>query len=202
MLDYFKATYGLRDQDILVFPYGSRVYGTHSEASDHDFIVVVPANRRASTGTEFRHDKVNVHIYNRMHFQDQLQNHKIHALEAYFLGPCDFSFNLDLGILRESLAAKASHSFVKAKKKMLVEKDFYLGWKSLFHSLRILMFGTQIALKGKIVDYSAANAHWFEILTAGQYNWDYFEEKYKPLFNDLASEFRRVAPKGSRRSRS
>jgi hypothetical protein len=35
-------------------------------------------------------------------------------------------------------AAKASNSFVKAKKKIEVERDYYVGWKSLFHSLRIL----------------------------------------------------------------
>lgn len=192
------ATYGLRDQDVLIFPYGSRVYGTASAQSDHDFLAIIPANRRTDTGTEFRWNDVNVHMFNKIHFQNQLQEHKIHALEAYFhpcgLGPANFKFALDLGVLRAELSQKASHSFVKAKKKIAKEKEYYLGWKSLFHSLRILDFGTQIATKSRIVDYSAANKYWEEIITAQQYNWDYFEEKYKPIFNKMASAFRLVAP--------
>lgn len=197
-IEYFKATYGLRDQDVLLIPYGSRVYGTHKDDSDYDYIAVVPENRRADTGTEFCRNKVNVHIYNRRDFQDQLHRHKIHALEAYFLPdrPCaGFEFRLDLGTLRSSLSEKASHSFVKAKKKIAVERDFYAGWKSLFHSLRILTFGVQIATAGRIIDYSAANAHWFAIREAQQYNWDYFQGKYQPVYNALATEFRKVAPK-------
>lgn len=198
-LEYFKARYGLRDSDVIFFPYGSRVYGTDSEKSDYDYQAVVPANRRADTGEEFVHGNVNVHIYNRHDWQDQLRRHKIHVLEAYYLpdGICrrEFPFTLDLAQLRHSLSEKASHSFVKAKKKIEKEKDFYIGWKSLFHSLRILNFGIQIASKGKIEDYSAANHFWFDILNAGQYDWSYFKEKYQSVYNELATEFRKAAPK-------
>lgn len=198
-LEYFKATYGLRDQDVIFFPYGSRVYGTHSEKSDYDYMAVVPANRRADTGEEFRHGDVNIHIYNRRDWQDQLNRHKIHTLEAYFLPdsacPKEFRLALDLAILRHELSAKSSHSFVKAKKKIEVEKDFYIGWKSLFHSLRILIFGIQIAKQGKIEDYAAANHHWFEILHNPRYEWAYYKEKYQPIYNELATEFRKAAPK-------
>ena len=41
-LDYFKATYGLRDQDVLLVPFGSRVYGTHDADSDFDYLAIVP----------------------------------------------------------------------------------------------------------------------------------------------------------------
>lgn len=94
-----------------------------------------------------------------------------------------------------SPALKASHSFVKAKKKIEKEKDYYIGWKSLFHSLRILTFGTQIAQMGKIENYGAANHIWFDILKDPHYEWAYYEDKYKPIYNDLATTFRKVAPK-------
>lgn len=198
-IEHFKFTYGLRDEDLFLFPYGSRVYGTHSVNSDYDYIAVVPPNRKADTGEEYRNGNLNIHMYNRLHWQDQLDQHKIHALEAYFLpdGVCfkNFKFKLDLVKLRNELSQKASHSFVKAKKKIEVEKDFYIGWKSLFHSLRILNFGIQIASKGKIEDYSAANHYWKEILEAQQYNWDYFKQKYQPEHNKLSTEFRKLAPK-------
>ena len=93
------------------------------------------------------------------------------------------------------MSQKANHSFVKAKKKIEVEKDYYVGWKSLFHSLRILVFGIQIAKEGCISDYSAANDYWHEIREANQYDWSYFKSKYQPEHNRLATEFRKLAPK-------
>ena len=84
-LEYFRATYGLREQDVLFVPYGSKVYGTAGKDSDDDYLAIVPANRRANTGEEYRRENVNIHIFNRRDFQDQLGRHKIHALEAYFL---------------------------------------------------------------------------------------------------------------------
>ncbi len=193
----FLTTYRLKRQDVLFVPYGSRVYGTASKDSDEDYIVIVPNSHK--TGEEYWKDNVNVHIFNKRDFQEQLNNHKIHALEAYFLPYSgvdkQFSFALDLSKLRSEISAKASNSFVKAKKKLEVEKDYYLGWKSLFHSLRILVFGKQIASEGKFSNYSAANRYWLEIRDAQQYNWQYFKDMYQPVYNNLATEFRKVAPK-------
>lgn len=198
-LEYFLATYGLRESEVLFVPYGSRVYGTHKENSDYDYLAIIPENRRADTGTEFWHNNVNVHIYNRRDFQNQLDRHKIHCLEAYFLPgsdvPSQFKFELNLVKLRHVLAHKSSHSFVKAKKKIDVEHDYYIGWKSLFHSLRILDFGIQIAEQGSIVDYSSMNDVWVEIINNPEYTWDFYKEKYQPVYNDLASKFRKLAPK-------
>lgn len=198
-IEYFRATYGLRECDVVLIPYGSRVYGTHSEKSDYDYIGLVPANRMVDTGTEYHWNNLNVHIYNRYDFQKQLERHKIHALEAYSMPDgyvaANFKFQLDLPVLRKEISEKASHSFVKAKKKIDKESDFYVGWKSLFHSLRILNFGIQFASKGKIYDYSEANNYWYEIRDAQQYNWEYFKDKYQSVYNELASEFRKLAPK-------
>lgn len=196
-IDNFKKSYGFQDHDFLLIPYGSRVYGTHSDKSDYDFMAIV--SRCASTGTEFRHDNVNIHIYTMDDWREQLKAHKIHTLEGYFHPDKQvrkrYDFKLDLSALRNELSAKSSHSFVKAKKKIDKEKDYYVGWKSLFHSLRILNFGTQLAKFGEIKDFGAANHHWFDILGSQQYGWDYFKEKYQPIYNDLATEFRKVAPK-------
>lgn len=158
-IEVFKATYGLRDQDVLLIPYGSRVYGTATDQSDEDYMAIVLQDRDC-TGEEYRHNSLNVHLYNRVDFQRQLGIHKIHALEAWSMpdSPCPkhFKWKLNLNLLRDAISEKASHSFVKAKKKIEVEKDFYVGQKSLFHSLRILIFGTQVATQGKIVDYSTS----------------------------------------------
>lgn len=197
--EYFKTTFGLRNEDVLLVPYGSRVYGTYSDKSDHDFLVIVPENSKIDTGTELKKNNNSFHVFNSRDFAKQLEIHKIHALEGYFhpdgLLKQHFQFKLDKIALRHELSEKANHSFVKAKKKIEVEKDFYIGWKSLFHSLRILCFGIQIANEGTIYDFSAANHYWVEIRDAQQYNWDFFKEKYQPEYNKLASYFRKLAPK-------
>lgn len=197
-IEVFKATYGFRDQDILMVPYGSQVYGTARPDSDEDYMGIVLLDRDC-TGQEYCHNRLNVHLYGHRDFQRQLLIHKIHALEAWFLpdSPCQgrFTFKLNLHNLRESISEKASHSWVKAKKKFEIERDYLIGQKSLFHSLRILMFGTQVGQEGRIVDYSVANQHWRDIIECGQYQWEYYENKYKPIYNSLATEFRKVAPK-------
>lgn len=197
ILKPFKKKYNL-DDTTLIFPYGSRVYGTDSWQSDYDFMAVVGGRPDLKTGEEYSHGQLNVTIYQHDDWQSQLKEHKIHTLEAYFLpdGICRgrFYFELNLQKLRASISEKASHSFVKAKKKIDVEKDFPKGKKSLFHSLRILVFGKQIADHGKIVDYSAANQYWSEI-NAGSEEWSWYKEKYQPVYNHLATEFRKVAEK-------
>ncbi len=192
MLNHFENQYGL-NKYILV-PYGSRVYGTHTDKSDYDYICIA---KGLNTGEEYRNGNLNIHLFDPIDFQNQLHDHKIHTLEAYYHPDnlCSkFDFKLDLVKLRHELSQKASHSFVKAKKKIEVEKDYYIGWKSLFHSLRILTFGKTLATTGKII-FNEANEYWFEILNAQQYNWNYFKTKYQPIYNTLSTEFKKVAPK-------
>lgn len=196
-LTVFKNKYDI-PMDI-VFPYGSRVYGTYDEKSDHDFIVIVPDGHTVVNGTELRDGDYNIHVYHKKDWQDQLNLHKINTLECHYLCPSlsekHFDFKLDKTLLRNELSQKSNHSFVKAKKKIEVEKDYYVGWKSLFHSLRILTFGIQIASEGNIYNYASANGYWRDIKSANQYNWAYFKEKYQPEYNKLATEFRKLAPK-------
>lgn len=196
-LTAFKNKYDI-PMDI-VFPYGSRVYGTYDEKSDHDFIVIVPDGHTVVNGTELRDGDYNIHVYHKKDWQDQLNLHKINTLECHYLCPFlsekHFDFKLDKTLLRNELSQKSNHSFVKAKKKIEVEKDYYVGWKSLFHSLRILTFGIQIASEGNIYNYASANGYWRDIKSANQYNWAYFKEKYQPEYNKLATEFRKLAPK-------
>lgn len=195
-LDYFLATYGLREIDVIFVPYGSRVYGTEKSWSDHDFIAIVPENRRVDTGTEYRRGDTDIHIYNRWDFRKQLEKHRIHCLEAYFHPdgevPKHFQLALDLNVLHDSISQKSLHSFVRAKQKMRKEGNIDLGRKSLFHSLRILDFGIQVAKEGRIVDYSSMNEVWVDMESSPLYNWDCFKERYNDRFKELKSKFREV----------
>ena len=85
---------------------------------------------------------------------------------------------------------------MKAKKKLIVEKDYdpYIGKKSLFHSLRIILFGIQIAQYGKIINYEEANIY-YDIVKSEIIEWEYFKKKYQPIYNNLKTEFRKLAEK-------
>lgn len=190
------------DNTLNIYRYGSRVYGTASDNSDHDFIVVQYGNEGSKQ--EIKTEIFNMTVYDEVAFQKDIDDHEISALECLFL-PRElialenrrFSFELNIEKLRHSISSKSSNSWVKAKKKFVVEQDFnpYIAKKSLFHSLRILMFGTQLAEHGKIIDYSEANYFWEEIKDIETNDWEFYKEKYQPVYNSLRTKFKLLAPK-------
>ncbi len=221
-LDYLKKTYNnhllfrilnssvkelsqftaIEERDIVaVFGYGSRVYGCVSETSDYDYILV----RRGGNRVEYNNDgrKLSVNVIPEEDFIHDLEEHEISALECLWLPKNKilkahtFPFTHNPQKLRHSISEKASHSFVKAKKKLTVDKDYneYVGKKSLFHSLRIIDFGIQIGTHGKIVNYSSANKLWEEIVNSPTQQWPYYQNKYKPIYNRMMSDFRILCPK-------
>jgi hypothetical protein len=187
---------GLKKPSQDIFCYGSWVYGTFNENSDRDFIVITD-----EVSGQYSDNLLNVSFFTKEEFQEKIWMHEPSALETYFLPKemilkktNNYVFMLDKSKLRIQFSSKSSNSFVKAKKKLIVQKDYnpYVGKKSLFHSLRILLFGIQIAKFGKIVDYSEANKLLIPIMRAN--DWGELFEKYKSLYNNLSSDFRKVAP--------
>lgn len=190
--------------------YGSRVYGTTTEKSDYDYVVV--SKERFVSSPEASKENANISIVSINEFDTSLQEHQIRELECLWLSPKDILFDrldlltrtksidtyfgVDLKKLRHSISEKASHSFVKAKKKFIVpaDKNIYAGKKSLFHSLRILNFGAQIAKDGRISDYGAANNYFTQIMNDPSEDWEHYRQIYKPIYNSLATEFRKLAP--------
>lgn len=130
--------------------------------------------------------------------------HHIGALECHF-APIEFrffendkfDFHLDKVTLRHSISQTCSNSFVKAKKKFDVENEPYIAKKSLFHSIRILLFGIQIAKHGKIINFKTPQivSLYNDIMSSPHNNWEPYKEKYKPIFNYNMSAFRMECPK-------
>lgn len=202
--EYVLSQLSLKDEDIYsIYQYGSRVYGTYSENSDWDFIII--ANQKEDKlDTVSNQDKtINATIYSINGFTKALNEHEISILECYFLNyryklKDDFKidFKIDLTQLRKSISTITSNSWVKAKKKLLIEEDFNVltSKKSLFHSLRILYYGIQLATDGSIYDFQKANYLWYDILNT-ESNWNVLKNKYQELRNKLDSEFKKYAPK-------
>jgi hypothetical protein len=180
-----------------IFGFGSRVYQTASYDSDWDWIVV--ANTSISN-QEIRSGDFNIHVMTPDGFMNCLKDHKTSQVEA-FMAPDEFRLLEDIDIswvpsipsLRHSFSHTSSNSWVKAKKKMM-QGDYYLGTKSLFHSLRIPMFGTQIAKSNHIYDFIEAN--WiYEEISSKKWKWNDLDTEFRDLRNKINSEFRIVTQK-------
>ena len=190
---------------LAVYPYGSRVYGTHGHSSDHDYIVVYDFDYNDVVNKDSQqydsYDKsISVHTYHEQTWNRHLDDQKIFAVECHSLMPMEmFSFQCRHDLLRKEISSKASNSWVKCKKKLTVETgEEHIGIKSLFHSFRIPMFGIQVAQQGRIVDFTVANDLWFNEFEPMLHNiptWDIIKEEYQPRHNALMSEFRKYAEK-------
>lgn len=175
-----------------VYSYGSWTYGTQNEKSDLDFIVV---GDNVSTESQI-HSWGDLHLFSTSDFIQKIKEHEISALECLFLPEklkqeyFKIEFTLNLEVLRHSISQKSSNSWVKAKKKLEVEKELYIAQKSLFHSLRILTFGIELAQTGKITNYNQSQL-WKMVLDCPPEKWS----SLKPLYNSLKSKFKEVCPK-------
>lgn len=188
-----------------LYPYGSRVYGVADDQSDTDLIIITDDGGLPEV--QYSLPGIDVTTWTAAEFQRLLDEHDPSALECYFLptgsASCsrEFGFELDIEKLRRSFSAKSSNSWVKAKKKIEVHSEWRIGLKSLFHSLRLLDFGTQIATQGRIADYSSANKWWQDIGHQwedlsfwGDPRWEHFKTRWQPIYNRMRSEFRIAAP--------
>jgi hypothetical protein len=179
-----------------VYRAGSRVYGTATEASDEDFVVVL-ARRDARQDLVFR-DSVNIVLHGVDSFQKALADQSVFALECFFLpkehrlkAPQQpFAYKLDRNKLAESASSRSASDFKKAARTFAEEP--LPAKKKLFHALRVPMFALQIARSGKITDYGEATPLWREIQADESEDWDAFAGRvYGPLRERLVAELGR-----------
>lgn len=183
-----------------IYRYGSYVYGTYiNGVSDIDYIIIVPNSMSGLNDQQFECEKIQCTVYTEATWQQMLDNCEVDAMECYFLPERFIVKETEVFIaditrekIRSSFSHVASNSFVKCKKKLEVEKDFspVIGKKSLWHSLRIVDFGIQILEHDSIINYSSMNHLYDEIVRNDINDWQYFKEKYKPIYNALKTKFR------------
>ena len=180
-----------------VYLYGSRIYGTAREGSDYDVIMIAGhllahEEKRATVNGVL----LNIHIITPDKFLADLKMHNIMNLECLFAP--------DWARLQEKVVLPTEINIKKLIKnnlaqsyaswqggKMKIEKyDFHRGLKSIFHSLRMLLFAIQIAKHGKITDFSEANYLYSEIIDSDEIEWGYFREKYLPFKVGLENELK------------
>ena len=197
-LETIIKTSGLHPSRVFnVYLFGSRIYGTADQNSDWDVIMV--ANNSVES-TEIRRGLFNIHVYTPAKFQADLDWHRINNLECMFAPEwaklketIKFSFKLNITKLRHSISHVSSNSWVKSKKKIMVANDYKSGIKSLFHSIRVVMFGIQIASTGKIYNFECANDHWKKITSRYNWKWEELDNEFRQIHNNVLTEFRLVA---------
>lgn len=190
----YETRNSISEPILMTYPYGSRVYGSNREDSDHDFIIVVESDDEISYNVNY--STTDFTVYSKTLFIKKIKEHHIDVLECIFQkknDPFVKYFKLNKEKLRRSISGVSSNSFVKCKKK-LAQGDYLIGKKSLFHSLRILGFGTQIALSGRIIDYSAYNHYLDKIMEMNTNDWQAYKNVFQPVYNKRKSAFRILAP--------
>lgn len=177
------------------YVFGSRVYGTASETSDWDIILIANAS---SSEVELKSEKFNIHIIVPDVFKKLVEDNHVKAIECLFAPdwaklqefPCEFE--LKIKSLRHNYSHTISNSWVKCMKKMQ-QGDYYIGTKSIFHALRIADFGIQFVSKGSI-DFTSSNHIW-EDIQSKTWTWEELKEKYQPIRNSLLTQFKKITEK-------
>lgn len=180
-----------------VYIFGSRVYSTFNDKSDWDIIMV--ANNSVNS-TEQRKGLFNIHIYTPTKFQEDLDWHRINNLECIYAPDWavlkedrKFTFRFDIKKLRHAISHISSNSWVKANKKIQFD-EYYTGVKSLYHSLRIPIFATQIVKDGRITDFTSANWIWDKIKSK-EWTWEELDSEFREPRNKILTEFKKVTYK-------
>jgi predicted nucleotidyltransferase len=172
-----------------IYLYGSRVYGTNKEDSDYDILMLASTMNQK----EIKDFTYNIHIKTPDVFYDMLLQYKMVALECLFAPSFakikesnDYlaKFNLNKINMKKSVLSQSHDSWMKAKFK-INEEDILRGAKSLFHSLRMLLFGIQIAEYGSIVDFSEANKYFEDVENYQSLEWDKYKKQFLPLKCEL-----------------
>ncbi len=195
----------IQDENVLNFYlFGSHVYRTNHENSDIDVILVAQEY--------FDAKDVNIHVYTETQFQSLLNKGEIQMLECFF-APKEFVlkesviFNILFDRtfsehLRISISTICSNSWVKGKKKLVIQGDYdlNLALKSVFHSLRILDYGIQISENQSIINFESSNwilAELKQLSERYQYDalWNQIEVKFRKVFNQRSSKFKNLNPK-------
>jgi len=166
-----------------IYAYGSRVYGTNRPDSDTDILITACT---MDTHKEFNNGKYNVHIITPDIFEDRLRRHEMQQLECIFAPSpsiiqekVDYrsGFEINRNRLKKRALSQSTHSWYQAKMKIR-DGDIERGAKSLFHSLRILVFAEQILDEGCIFDFSEANKWYEDIMEDDSYEWVDYKAKW------------------------
>jgi predicted nucleotidyltransferase len=187
-------------QVLNIFPYGSKVYGTATEDSDDDVVIVyktslLPSGAFKDNAISSSDKKIQGTCYSRSGFIDAINNYQITVLECIFLPEekiiqkkMNFKLaKLDKKEMAKKIITTASASWHNA---VLSHKDANIEFakKNIFHALRILTFGLQIKEHSKIIDYSVMNDFKKQLYLTSH---DFHVHDFFPKFIELSENLKK-----------
>ena len=190
-------------QVLNIYQWGSRVYGCYTDKSDYDYVIIVTDDYKDFVDNIELGD-YHFNFYKLSQWQDMINRNTIETLECLFVDKkfilkksVKFNIIINQVELRKSISKICSNSYDKCRKKLIIEKDFapYIAKKSLWHCIRILLFGIQCAKYGKITDYTEANKFYKDIVLNENNDWEYYKSNWHVFCNNLRTEFRKYSEK-------
>lgn len=185
---------------LAIFPYGSQVYGTATQESDRDYIIVMKSAMLPNGA--FRNNAISSIdwsvqgvVYSRGGFLDAINRYEIGALECISLPEDKVVFknwnfkvtNWNTKEMIKAIIRKASdsrHYANMASKNGNKEHAI----KSMFHALRILRFGLQLKEHQKIEDFGECNDLYEEFKNMNPETFD--TRNYFDYFDELAKKLK------------
>lgn len=190
------------DEPVLnIYRYGSRVYGTADQNSDHDYIIVTRGAMLKSGAFKqnaISSDNRNIQgiLYSRSGFTDAINNYDISALECLSLQPEDVLMSVwpfkvqkwDNKVMIKKIISKVSASWHTAD---MQARDGFKdrAKKGIFHSLRILHFALQLKENQRIDDFECTNWIWedFRIMDDEEFDTRCYLKERDELMEQLRS---------------
>ena len=180
----------ITEEVIAIIPYGSRVYGTYDNKSDHDYIIVTKGSvlsngsfkNNAISNSDYTIQGV---LYSRSGFISAIDDYEIGAMECVSLDEEDYIHitplfkKFVLGKVRtwnekemvKKVIQKASSS------RHIADKQAQTGYKErakrgMFHALRILMFGLDLKEYREIINFTKANELFYKFKSISPDDFD------------------------------
>jgi len=186
------------DENIIaMYPYGSQVYGTANQFSDHDYIIVakstIPSGAFRDNAVSNEDYTIQGTLYSRAGFIDAINNYDLPAMECLSLAKEDalirkwpFKINTWNGKeMANKVIQKASASRHIADKNAKYDHREQ-SKKGMFHALRILHFGLQLKEHQKIVNFGECNDLYKEIMNIDAEDFD--TRDWYEMFDELKTK--------------
>lgn len=178
---------------------GSRLYGVDTNNSDWD-ITVISSDINGYRFVEFSYGDIDydVNLYSPSEFQSRINRHEMKELEilyypqeAVLLQTIEFNTQINRTQLIDMVRKESDELWNRAKFALDSAQDGYQPLKTIWHSIRFLIFAEQILRFGDIRNLSAANILREPIVNSNRVDFDYFNFNYGALREEMKSEIGR-----------
>ena len=181
--------------DIILF--GSRIYGTFSDDSDYDLLVVLEDSSGLVNNQKIGDMDITFVLLEEL--KQNVREHSLPRLELLW-SPIQSLFqnklcliqyfSLDFLLLKKAVITISNKCMHYAKILFTKNKESQKGKKNIFHALRYIKFGEQIVWYGKIIDYKVANHYFVMLVNDNNTEWPHYQEIYGKEVKKAYMEFK------------